>query len=94
MLGEIMNVKRWTIFTVVITVGLSVVISTGCNRKTVNTRTMTPEEQFEYAKFYYDKRDYFKAKERMMMVVLNNQGHLVSEKAQFYLAESYFYLKT
>jgi len=91
--GDSMNVKRWIIFFALSLLILGLFLHFGCNKKTVNTRTMTPEEQFEYAKFFFDKRDYFKAKERMMMVVLNNQGHLISEKAQYYLAESYFNLK-
>ncbi len=62
----------------------------GCGKKVLNLRAMSPEEQFEYAKSIFDKKDYLKAKTQMMMVVMNNQGNVIVEKAQFYLAESYY----
>jgi outer membrane protein assembly factor BamD len=65
----------------------------GCHRERVNLREMTPDEQFEYAKRIFDKKDYDKAKIQFSIVVMNNPGGLIIEKAQFYLAESYFFLK-
>ena len=65
----------------------------GCNKEVVNVGTMTPDEQFVYAKTKFDKKDYTKAKMHFLLVVMNNPGNIIIEKAQFYLAESYFYLK-
>ena len=65
----------------------------GCVGKKVNLSAMTPEEQFEYAKKFFDKKDHYNAKMQFTIVVLNNPGHRIIGKAQFYLAESYYYLK-
>ena len=65
----------------------------GCNKERVNLREMTPEDQFAYAKQIFDKKDYYKAKMQFMVIVLNNPGHQIIEKAQYYLAESYYYDK-
>jgi len=54
---------------------------------------MTPEEQFEYAKKLFEKKDYLKAKEQFTILVLNYPGHSIADKAQFYLAETHFKLK-
>jgi outer membrane protein assembly factor BamD len=64
-----------------------------CGKETVNLREMSPEQQFEYAKSIFDKRDFNKAKLQFTIVVMNNPGSLVIEKAQFFLAESYYNLK-
>lgn len=64
-----------------------------CSKKTVNMNELTPEAQFETAKRYFDRKDYYKAKMQLTVVVLNNPGHRIIEQAQFYLAESHFYLK-
>ena len=65
----------------------------GCNKETVNLAKMTPEQQFEYAKKIFDKKDYYKAKMQFMLITMSNPGSKVVEKAQFYLAESYYHLK-
>lgn len=74
-------------------IGLIVCLFYGCHRENVNLREMTPEEQFAYAKRIFDKKDYYKSKTQFTIVVLNNPGGRVIEKAQFYLAESCYYLK-
>ncbi len=65
----------------------------GCHRGQVNFQDMTPEQQFEYAKMFYDQRDYLKAQQEFTAVLFDNPASLVSEKAQFYLAESHYYYK-
>ena len=65
----------------------------GCHRERVNLSQMTPEQQFDYAKQIFDKKDYYKAKMQFTIIVLNNPGHQIIEKAQFYLAESHYYEK-
>ena len=65
----------------------------GCNRQTINLKEMTPEQQYEQAKLYFDKKDYYKSKLAFSVIVMNNPGHTIIEKAQFYLAESHFFDK-
>jgi outer membrane protein assembly factor BamD len=65
----------------------------GCYGKKVRLSEMTPEGQFEYAMKYFKRRDYYNAKMQFTIVVLNNPGHLIIGKAQFYLGESYYHLK-
>jgi len=72
---------------------LTIILSTGCNKKTISLRERTPEAQFEEAKRIFEKRDYYKAKMQFTVIVLNNPGHRIIEEAQFYLAESHFHLK-
>ncbi|MFH1942869.1 MAG: outer membrane protein assembly factor BamD [bacterium] len=87
------NIRRVVVrFLLVILASVSVSF-VGCHRERVNLREMTPDEQFEYAKRIFDKKDYDKAKLQFSIVVMNNPGGLIIEKAQFYLAESYFFLK-
>jgi outer membrane protein assembly factor BamD len=77
----------------VLLIGFLVLSLWGCHREGVNLREMTPEEQFDYAKQIFDKKDYYKAKMQFTIIVLNNPGSRIIEKAQFYLAESYFHSK-
>ena len=73
--------------------GFIVLYFSGCNRESINLRELSPEEQFAYAKRIFDKKDYYKAKMQFTVVVLNNPGHPIIEKAQFYLGQSYYYEK-
>ncbi len=66
---------------------------TGCGSKRVNLRSMPPDAQFEYARKFFDKKDYFKAKTEFTAVIMNNRGNRIAEAAQFYLAESHYNLK-
>ncbi|OFY66347.1 MAG: hypothetical protein A2Y71_15915 [Bacteroidetes bacterium RBG_13_42_15] len=61
-----------------------------CHKQQVNLREMSPEEQLEYAMKFFEKKDYQKAKMQLTIVVLNNPGSGIIEKAQFFLGESYF----
>ena len=83
---------RWLLFTLSCVLWLVIGI-TGCHREQFNFREMTPEEQFDYAKRIFDKKDYLKAKMQFSIIVLNNPGNKIIEEAQFYLAESYYYDK-
>jgi len=76
----------WNGLVLVLVLGIII----GCNKQRVNLREMSPEQQFEYAKGLYDKKDYEKAKFQFTVILLNNPGHSIIEDAQFYLAESYF----
>ncbi len=72
---------------------LSVVLLGSCNKKSVNIYKLSAEDQFKYAKRFFDKGDYYRAKTNFNIIVLNNPGNIIIEKAQFYLAESYYYDK-
>ncbi len=81
---------KWIILLMVI---IGVVFLMGCRKERVNLSAMAPDDQFEYAKGIFDKKDYYKAKMQFTIIVLNNPGHQVIEKAQYYLGESYYYEK-
>jgi outer membrane protein assembly factor BamD len=68
-------------------------IGQNCQKQSINPARMPPEEQFENAKKLFDREKYENAKLQFSIIVLNNSGNRVIEKAQFYLAESYFELK-
>ena len=85
--------RRIQIYGFFIFISLLTVFYLGCHKETVNLRELTPEEQFEYAKQIFDKKDYYKAKLQFTIIVLNNPGHQIIEKAQFYLSESHYFQK-
>jgi outer membrane protein assembly factor BamD len=64
-----------------------------CSKQTISLKESDPELQFEEAKKIFDKKNYYKAKMQFTVIVLNNPGHRIIEKAQFYLAESHYHLK-
>jgi len=70
-----------------------ILLLNGCNKNSVNIYKLSADEQFKYAMKYFKKGDYYKAKTSLSVIVLNNPGNIIVEKAQFYLAESYFYSK-
>ena len=88
-----MRIKKGTILSAFFFLALFSSIFFHCSKQTVNMKEITPEAQFEAAKRLFDKKDYYKAKMQLTVVVLNNPGHSIIEQAQFYLAESHFYLK-
>jgi len=65
-------------------------LSTACKKEIVSFKEKSAQEQFEYAKKFFDKKDYYRAKNQFTRVLLNNQGNSIVEPTQFYLAESYF----
>ncbi|HDQ45009.1 MAG TPA: outer membrane protein assembly factor BamD [bacterium] len=84
---------RKKIFYVFSFIGLILWIAAGCSRQVVNLREMTPEDQFAYAKKIYDRGNYDKARMQFAMVAMNNPGSVISDKTQFYLADSHYHLK-
>ena len=88
-----MRIKKSTILSALFFLTLFSSIFIHCGKQVVNMKELTPEAQFEAAKRLFDKKDYYKAKMQLTVVVLNNPGHSIIEQAQFYLAESHFYLK-
>ena len=78
---------------IILSAVLFISLTSSCSKQKINLRSLSPEDQFEYAKKYFDDEDYLKAKTQFTIVLLNNTGNRITEKAQFYLAESYFKLK-
>jgi outer membrane protein assembly factor BamD len=70
-----------------------IAIGMGCNKERMNLGRRSAEEHYEDAKRLFDKKKYYKAKLEFRLLVLNNQGSLIIEKAQFYLAETHFKMK-
>lgn len=77
-------------FAILAVVSILAVAASSCRREIVSFREMSPQDQFAYAKTFFDKRDYYKAKTQFTRVMMNNPGDPVIEPTQFYLAESYF----
>jgi outer membrane protein assembly factor BamD len=62
----------------------------GCNRAKVNLNELAPEQQFDYAKSYFDRKNYHNAKFAFTHIIMNNPGHPIIEKTMFFLAETHF----
>jgi len=88
-----MYCKKQMIYKVLILIIVSFTFFVGCQKEVINQNSMSPEEQLDRAKRIFQKKDYYKAKTQLTIVVLNNPGHLIIEEAQFYLAETHYYLK-
>ena len=88
-----MNFFKNRVVYIILSALFLVSLTTSCSKQKINLRSMSPEDQFEYAKKYFDDEDYLKAKTQFTIVLLNNTGNRITEKAQFYLAETYFKLK-
>jgi outer membrane protein assembly factor BamD len=75
-----------------ITLVITAIIS-GCSSSGSNITTDDPVRAFEIAKKKFDKKDYSDAVEDFSFIKIRFPGTEVSDKVQFYLAESYFYQK-
>ncbi len=53
----------------------------------------TAEQYYSYAKKKFDDKDYYEAVNEFTVVVLRFAGSTVADSAQFYLAESHYYMK-
>jgi len=73
--------------------GMLLVMIAGCHKSVLNLQTMTPEEQFIYAKRLFDRKDYYNARIQFTRLVLANPGASIVESAQYYLSETYFKMK-
>ena len=52
----------------------------------------TAEQYYEYAKKIFDDEDYYDASNQFTVVVLRYPGSAIADSAQFFLAESHFYM--
>jgi len=66
------------------------IISCGSNRP---DKFSSGEERLEYAMKKFNKGDYLDAKKEFRIIVLNNPGSKIVDKAQYYLAECHFKMK-
>ncbi len=53
----------------------------------------TAAQYYEYAKKIYENEDYYEAANQFTVVVLRYPGSTIADSAQFFLAESQFYMK-
>ncbi|MCX7877759.1 MAG: outer membrane protein assembly factor BamD [Ignavibacteria bacterium] len=72
---------------------LSFVLFWGCGSSKSSINTDDPEKAFSIAKRKFDKGDFSDAIEDFSFIKIRFPGSTVSEKSQFYLAESYLRLK-
>ncbi len=83
--------------TKLLTLALLVIITAqffiGCGSSKTDITTDDPQKAFDIAKRKYDKRDYVDAIEDLSFIKIRFPGTDVSDKVQFYLANSYFYQK-
>ncbi len=72
---------------------LTIQLLSGCGSSKTDITTDDPQKAFDIAKRKYDKRDYVDAIEDLSFIKIRFPGTDVSDKVQFYLANSYFYQK-
>ncbi len=65
----------------------------GCGSSKTDINTDDPQKAYDIAKRKYDKKDYVDAIEDLSFIKIRFPGTDVSDKVQFYLANSYFYPK-
>lgn len=68
-------------------------IAIGCSSGGSSIDTDDPEKAFAIAKRKFDRKDYVDAIDDFSLLKLKFPGSSISDKVQFYLAESYFYRK-
>jgi outer membrane protein assembly factor BamD len=73
-----------------ITFFAAICIIAGCSSSGPSINTDDPQKAFEIAKRKFDRGDYVDAIEDFSFMKIRFHGTEVSEKVQFYLAESYF----
>lgn len=75
---------------ITITIGLFSFKLIGCSSAQETTKKKTTKEQFEEGKAQLDKENYEEAKKIFETITLQDYNGEYADKAQFYLAESYF----
>ncbi len=65
----------------------------GCSSSKSSIDTDDRHKAFEIAKQKFDRKDYVDAIEDLSLLKIRFQGTDISDKVQFYIAESYFYQK-
>ena len=77
----------------ILVLGLAAVFAAGCNSSKSAIDTDDPNKAFDMAKRNFDKGEYLDAIDDFSLIKVKFPGSAVSDKVQFYLAESYFMKK-
>jgi outer membrane protein assembly factor BamD len=84
------KLKKTFIFSSLIYIILSVFIYGCSSSEGSDIKTDDPEQAFRTAKRKYDDKDYLEAIDDFSLIKVKFPGTSVSDKAQFYLADSYY----
>jgi len=72
---------------------LIIIITAGCSSSKSTIDTDDPQKAFNIAKRKFDKKEYVDAIEDFSLLKIRFQGTDISDKVQFYTAESYYFQK-
>lgn len=86
-----MKLKKTFIFSSLIYIILSVFIYSCSSSEGSDIKTDDPERAFRLAKRKYDNKDYLEAIDDFSLIKIKFPGTSVSDRAQFYLADSYYH---
>lgn len=86
-----MNRKKY--LTLAVCALITALYISGCSSSKSDINTDDPEKAFNIAKRKFDKKDYIEAIEDFSFIKIRFPGTEVSDKVQFYLAESYLFQK-
>ena len=86
-----MKLKKTFIFSSLIYIILSVFIYSCSSSEGSDIKTDDPEQAFRIAKRKFDDKDYLEAIDDFSLIKIKFPGSSVSDKAQFYLADSYYH---
>jgi len=85
------KLKKTFIFSSLIYIILSVFIYSCSSSEGSDIKTDDPEQAFRIAKRKFDNKDYLEAIDDFSFIKIKFPGTSVSDKAQFYLADSYYH---
>lgn len=80
-------------FIIIAFIAAGTIYFTGCSSSKSTINTDDRQKAFEIAKRKFDRKDYVEAIEDLSLLKIRFQGTDISDKVQFYIAESYFYQK-
>lgn len=86
-----MKLKKTFIFSSLIYIILSVFIYSCSSSEGSDIKTDNPEQAFRIAKRKFDNKDYLEAIDDFSFIKIKFPGTSVSDKAQFYLGDSYYH---
>lgn len=72
---------------------IGIILLGGCSSSGSKIDTDDPNAAFDIAKRKFDRKDYVEAIEDFSLLKIRFPGTEISDKVQFYIAESYFYQK-
>ena len=90
---KLQNLTHLRYLTLILLALLSIQLISGCNSSKTDINTDDPEKAFSIAKRKYDKKDYVDAIDDFSFIKIRFPGTDVSDRVQYYLANSYYYQK-